>query len=791
MIKKLIFNTLLCLAILTSIGAYGQENYSKVKIFIENNTLGSLATLGIDVTEGYYRKNVYLETDLPNSMLRKLEEQNITYEILIPDVKKYYVERSEAEQNYRIPRNINDQWPVPDHFEMGSMGGYYTLEEAMAELDEMHALYPDLISARLPISTDTLTHDANMLYWVKISNHPDVNEDEPEVLYTALHHAREPVSIEVLIYYMWYILENYSTQSDISFLVDNTEMYFIPVVNPDGYEYNRQTDPNGGGMWRKNRSDNGDGSFGVDINRNYSYMWGFDDEGSSPFPDEMTYRGSSPMSEPEIRNMRQFCAEHEFQIALNYHSYSNLLLFPWGYHTDISPDHELMNEFAHLMTKENSYVYGPASTTIYPTNGDSNDWMYGDEIVKDKTYAFVPEVGGSSDGFWPVRSRIIPLCQENMWQTLMAAKLLLHYARVTNISPIAVTEINGYAAFDLKRLGLAEGGIFTVSIAALDDNIQTVGAPIEFSNLELLEAVTDSISYSLTPDIEPGTVFKYVLIVDNGQFLLRDTISHVFGTEVEIIHIDFEDNSFWVSDTWGITEVYSHSPYTSITDSPLGNYQNNANSSLYFDTIVDLTGAKAAFLRFWARWEIEAGYDYLQVMVKGTNQNTWSPLSGNYTHIGNENQVAGQPLFDGIQNDWIFEEMNLAEMLDNRIELRFMLVTDQNERADGFYFDDLTISVVSPVTGEVETPTTDYRDQLKLFPNPANELVTVAFNGLKTQQNQQLVIVDASGRLLSEISLEPSSQPITLSVDKLQPGFYYVGIKSGKQLLSATKLVVY
>src|SRR5690606_9629981 len=101
------------------------------------------------------------------------------------------------------------------------------------------------------------------------------DEAEEEVLYSALHHAREPASLSQLIYFMWYMLENYGTDEEVTYLIDNTEMYFIPMLNPDGYRYNELTDPNGGGMHRKNRNlvSGGSGNAGVDLNRNYSYHW--------------------------------------------------------------------------------------------------------------------------------------------------------------------------------------------------------------------------------------------------------------------------------------------------------------------------------------------------------------------------------------------------------------------------------------------------------------------------------------------------------------------------------------
>jgi len=186
-----------------------------------------------------------------------------------------------------------------------------------------------------------------------LSDNPDVDESEPEVLYNGVHHAREPLSMMNQLYYMWYLLENYSSDPDIKNIVDNLEMYFIPVVNPDGYIYNQTTNPNGGGMWRKNRRNNGDGSMGVDLNRNYSYNWGYDNIGSSGNSGSDVYRGPSPFSEPESRIMREFTYEREFINVFNNHSYSNLLLHPWGYTLNDCPDEELFDEISEHMCWHN------------------------------------------------------------------------------------------------------------------------------------------------------------------------------------------------------------------------------------------------------------------------------------------------------------------------------------------------------------------------------------------------------------------------------------------------------
>ncbi len=463
-----------------------QEKYSKVRIELNGESLEQIAKLGIDVTEGTYAKAKFFETDLGASEIRKLNEEGIVYKIIEDNVSEFYVNRAAEDGVSVINSDVQDEWAIPENWEYGSMGGYYTLSEVMDELDAMYAMYPELISEREPLSASNLTHDGRMQYWVRLSDNPTDNEDEPEVLYTGLHHAREPMSVQQMIFYMWYLLENYDTDVEVKQLVDNTEMYFVPVVNPDGYEYNHQTNPNGGGMWRKNRRNNGGGSYGVDPNRNYGYMWGNDNSGSSPNPNDQTYRGPEAFSEPEIQNIRDFCNLNEFKIALNYHSYSNLLLYTWGWSEDACEHDAVLFDYSVLMTQENGYTYGPGSTTIYPTNGGSDDWMYGEQTTKDLILSFTPEVGSGSDGFWPSTSRIIPLCQDQMWQNISAARLVGKYAVVSDLSPVVIDEVVGYFPFDIKRLGLTDAESYTVSIQPLDNYLITVSNPLSFENLELM-----------------------------------------------------------------------------------------------------------------------------------------------------------------------------------------------------------------------------------------------------------------------------------------------------------------
>ncbi|EPB65909.1 zinc carboxypeptidase, partial [Ancylostoma ceylanicum] len=230
----------------------------------------------------------------------------------------------------------------------------------LQELDKMATLYPHLISVKAPIHT-FLTWENRPIYHVLISDHPTTDDGDPKVLYSALHHAREPLSMSQLIYYMWYLLENYETSAEVKYLVDNTQLFFVPCVNPDGYIYNETTNPNGGGMHRKNRNPAvGTTNKGVDINRNYGYGWGT--TGVSTNQNNDTYPGTAAFSEPETQAMRWLVQNHRIQSALNAHTYGDMLLFPIGRTTSEYADHHdyFLALSAHL-TQYNGYEASKSS----------------------------------------------------------------------------------------------------------------------------------------------------------------------------------------------------------------------------------------------------------------------------------------------------------------------------------------------------------------------------------------------------------------------------------------------
>jgi hypothetical protein len=411
------------------------------------------------------------------------------------------------------------------------MGGYLTYSEMIDALDQMANLYPNLISVRKQVGTE-LSHEGRKIEWVRILDNPNENESEPELLYTALHHAREPMSLMQMMYYMWYLLENYESDKEIRYLVNNSEMYFIPCINPDGYVYNEQIAPDGGGNWRKNKRDNNDdGIFnekddGVDLNRNYAFQWGLDDEGSSAQPGSVTYRGAEPFSEPEIRAVSNFVAQHDFMLALNYHAYGNFLLYPWGFDGSVNPDSLVFANYGDLLSSKSGYKAGTTEQTLgYLANGVAADWMYAVHDV----IAVTPELGDSDYGFWPPKSQIINLCNTSLYQNLTLAHLSQKFAVGTEINDDFLTSKEGTLDIMVKRYGLGSGSL-ALTVQSLSPELVILGSFQEVG-FEMFDEEIYPYDYILNSDAEQGKEYSFVIKIDNGFFEMRDTLSKVFSTE--------------------------------------------------------------------------------------------------------------------------------------------------------------------------------------------------------------------------------------------------------------------
>ena len=228
--------------------------------------------------------------------IESIEALQLEVEVEVPDLAAYYARRLAAGSAGGSSRAAGGTYgqSLNPAFGQGGMGGYYTFAEIVGVIDQLRASYPNLVSQKTSIGQSVQGRD---IWMFKVSDNPNVDEDEPEFRVDSLHHAREPQGMQTTIYFVSWLLEEYGSDPLATYLVDEREIYVVLCVNPDGYEYNRSIAPGGGGLWRKNRRNNGGGVFGVDLNRNYPFQWAV--AGSSSNPDSDIYHGPSAASEPE------------------------------------------------------------------------------------------------------------------------------------------------------------------------------------------------------------------------------------------------------------------------------------------------------------------------------------------------------------------------------------------------------------------------------------------------------------------------------------------------------------
>ncbi len=781
---------LIALLIVTSALVYSQnpnnEYHHRAKIYYQSSgDLNQLSALGIPLDHGIHKKGVYIESDFSQLEIDAARKNGNKVEITINNVQQFYKDQNDPKSIHYVGEEAESvnlscsaapiTYTTPVNYNNGSMGGYLTYSEMLQELDDMKRLYPNLITTRANISTFK-TSQGRAIQYVKISDNPSVNESstEPQMLYTAIHHAREPLSLQQTIFYMWYLLENYSKDDEIKAIVENTELFFVPCINPDGYIHNETTNPRGGGLWRKNRRNNGR-TIGVDNNRNYSYIAPNGKEtwntvGTSG-PNGGSYAGTAPFSEPENKAIRWLVEQNNFKMAINAHSFGNLLLYPFAY-TDNKPTPEdpLFKAVSEFLVSDNDYN-NIITSNLYAAAGASDDFMYGELTTtsgdsREKVYAMTPEIGTS---FWEPASKIISTCKNMMFLNLSAAQTIQNFALLTETTESLFIETTSATIdYRIQRIGLQNSGNFKVSINPISTNITSVGAPNNYNNLALMQERNGSIAINLDSGISNGEDIVFELVINNGSYDKKTIITKKFGTPITILDEAGDDTTNWDNTQWGISTTEYKSATSSITDSPNGNYSNNQNKTIRLTNALNLTTATNASLSFYAKWSIENNFDYVQVQVSTNNGTSWIPQCGKYTNLGvaEQKDANNEPLYDGEQNTWVLEKIDLNDYLGENIIIRFQLVTDRGATKDGFYFDDLTVNVI-----DTTLSTTNFiENNFSLFPNPVKNELHIKSN----LPNYEYNMYSIQGQVI--IKSEDNHDNSTIDCSNLSPGIYLLKI---------------
>ncbi|MHA7814329.1 MAG: M14 family zinc carboxypeptidase [Phycisphaerales bacterium] len=356
-----------------------------------------------------------LEIDIRRDRLDELVAIGVPYDVLIEDLQAHA--NTHAADMLRARRAERDVGLVT--FQRGGQvhddawfATYRTLDEITRYSENIRAIRPDLAT----MQTIGQGIEGWLIFSLTISG-PDTTEnprdDRPVVYIFSTVHAREWIAPMTTCYIASKLVADYDTDPVVRSLLDNTRIVIVPVGNPDGYLYSWSDER----YWRKNRRDNGDGTYGVDINRNWGYRWGW--QGSSSHPDSNTYRGTGPFSEPETRALRDAALSYGDKLIahIDYHNYSQAVIWPFAYSRDSylpEPAGSIFESLAEDIVSEIEHVHGAnydavAGPDFSTAAGNSKDWFYGDRGVP----SFTIEVRPRNSDFNPPVSEILPNSQEN------------------------------------------------------------------------------------------------------------------------------------------------------------------------------------------------------------------------------------------------------------------------------------------------------------------------------------------------------------------------------------------
>ncbi|XP_054353250.1 carboxypeptidase A4 isoform X1 [Pongo pygmaeus] len=338
-----------------------------------------------------------------------LRSQGLEYAVTIEDLQALLDnEDDEMQQNEGQERSSNNF----------NYGAYHSLEAIYHEMDNIAADFPDL-ARRVKIGR---SFENRPMYVLKFSTGKGARR--PAVWLNAGIHSREWISQATAIWTARKIASDYQRDPAITSILEKMDIFLLPVANPDGYVYTQTQNR----LWRKTRSRNpGSSCIGADPNRNWNAS--FAGKGASDNPCSEVYHGPHANSEVEVKSVVDFIQKHgNFKCFIDLHSYSQLLMYPYGYSVKKAPDAEELDKVARRAAKAlasvsgTEYQVGPTCTTVYPASGSSIDWAY-DNGIK---FAFTFELRDTGTyGFLLPANQIIPTAEE----TWMGLKTIMEHVR--------------------------------------------------------------------------------------------------------------------------------------------------------------------------------------------------------------------------------------------------------------------------------------------------------------------------------------------------------------------------
>ena len=627
-------------------------------------------------------------------------------------------------------------------------GEYHSYSELTTDMAAWASAYPN-ITELISIGQSVYGRE---LWAMKITDNPGVEEFEPEIQWIGAHHGDETISVEVCYYMIDHLLTNYGTDPQVTWLVDEREIWIVPMFNPDGHTSGSRYNGNG-----------------VDLNRGYLCPCGCN--------------AGSAMAQPEHQALAAFNERMNPVTSLTFHSGAVYVNYLWDYTYAATPDEPMLIT---LSEGYSSYSGLPVTNGAdwYIVHGSCQDWCYDQRGEIDTTI----EVSTTKD---PPTSSIDPIVEDNIPAMLYQARMSGRGIRglVTDgdtgeplYGTISIPEI-GRDVYTDPDVGdyhrMVEAGTYTVQCAVegyptetvynvsagldtfvvvdfameppprgtvagyvTDQATNPIAATVELTDLSGHSTVSDSATgYYEIPYVPAGTHSVRasapgyrseertdVAVVDNT------TTTENFSLLTPLFHDDFEDGLSSWNGSWATTTSSAMSPTHSMTDSPGGEYGNHAFTVTTLAAPIDLTGHSEATLVFWHRYHTEAGYDHCYVEVSPDGGSSWS-------------QVAS---FDGLQSAWVEQEVDVSSWAGTSgFLVRFTLDSDGWITNDGWYVDDVQVYGDPSLTGVDDEPLV-LRARVSNHPNPFNPVTSIAYS-VPEDGPVALRIYDVAGRLVRNL----------------------------------------
>lgn len=575
---------------------------------------------------------------------------------------------------------------------------YYSIDEYHTFMQNMATQYPDICQLH-QYGTSVQNRP---LYILKISDYVTVNEAEPEVKLIASIHGDEPVGYDMMIRTIQYLCSNYGTDPRATNIVNNTELWISPLMNPDGYVLGQRYNANG-----------------IDLNRNF------------PMPTGITNPDDNPTAQENI-GLMNFSLEHNFAIGINFHGGALVLNYPWDYTYTLAPDDALLRDMSLTYSMHNNPMY---TSTEFPqgiTNGAA--WYVITGSMQDWNYGFTSNIeltAELSNVKWPPASTLDTYWSQNQESILSYIEYAQNGVKGNVLSNIlipanATISVSGNSREtrndpdpymgDYHRILLpghytitasAEGHLpQSIEVQVPDSGFVTANFILEVAQqVDFQGLIRDSDGYPIsgatiklftsTPQTAVTPVngsFQFNGIYEGDYQLQVSADSYaVYSSPVRIRKSTLGSNAVIVLgealfmedfesglDAWTVTSPWARIQESGnwlLTDSPSGNYGNNANRAIRLTNPVSLSNIQNPVLSFRAKWYLETGYDF--VYVEGSaNGSDWTQISS----------------FTGTQDSWTDQVFPLDSSGTNNFYLRFRLRSDMYQNADGIYIDDVVIS---------------------------------------------------------------------------------------------------